>query len=481
MTAAFPAHKTKIVCTIGPASRQPETLRALLDAGMNVARLNMAHGDNNSRREMIAALREAAAESGRRLAILADLPGPKLRIGRLAESPIVLQRDQQLVLDTAATTQADADAPLPLDLGGLSARLAAGDTIFLNDGFLQLEVEHTDGTQVRCTVRVGGQLYSHNGVNLPGVDLGDSALTAADEELLRFALEAQIDAISVSFVQRAADITAARNLARRWGYEPFLIAKIERAAAVENIDDILREADGIMVARGDLGVETPIEGIAVTQKRLIRLANLARKPVITATQMLESMTANRRPTRAEATDVANAILDGTDCVMLSEESAIGEYPVDTVAMMAQIARHTERGRAQYGMRDLLNRIKTHEATHIADVIAADVCDAVERLQPELVVSPTESGATPRRLSSFKLPCWIVAFSEHARTCQQLCFSSGVYPVQLQTGDHHWRGEVTGWCIDRGIHAGKVVMTHGASRHNPRASTFIEIFELEGTR
>ena len=217
-----------------------------------------------------------------------------------------------------------------------------GDTLFLNDGYIQLEVAGVSGNEVLCTVRVGGELRSRKGLNLPGIDLGIGAFTERDRECLRFALENGVDIVSQSFVERAADIEAVRKAAADLGRRPFIIAKIERAGALDRIDEILEAADGIMIARGDLGVEVPIEQIAVVQKRLMRLANMAAKPVITATQMLESMTDNRRPTRAEATDVANAIFDGTDCVMLSEESAMGKYPVDAVVMLARIAASAER-------------------------------------------------------------------------------------------------------------------------------------------
>lgn len=333
----LPVQRSKIVCTIGPASDAPKTLEQMIRAGMNVARLNLAHGTPDEHRTRIVRIRAAAERVGQRVAILADLPGPKIRIGVLP-APVTLKRGSQVLLapDAPGTPE-----QIPLELPRLSRPLVKGDTIFLNDGFIELRVEQHDPAGIHCRVVVGGVLLSHKGVNLPGVTLEGGALTPADRELLAFALEAGVDGLSVSFVETPEDLHTARREARALGYEPFLVAKIERARAWKHMDAIIAAADGIMVARGDLGVEVPIGQIALIQKRLIRKARAAGKPVITATQMLESMVHNRRPTRAEVTDVANAILDGTDCVMLSEESAMGDYPVDAVKMLAEIARITE--------------------------------------------------------------------------------------------------------------------------------------------
>ena len=336
---ALPPNKTKIVCTIGPASRSREVMEKMLRAGMNIARINFSHGDFSEHREVIENLRAAAKALGTRLAILADLPGPKMRIGKFDREPIDLEPGAFFTLTTK-----DGIGDLhrvSVTFSRLPQAVKPGDTLYLNDGLIQLEVDRIQDNDVRCRVIVGGELRSRKGLNLPGIDLGLSAFTPHDFDCLKFALENGVDAVSQSFVESAADIEAVRLAAEALGYQPFIIAKIERARALQHMEGIIAAADGLMIARGDLGVELPIEQIAVVQKQIMRQALLEAKPVITATQMLESMTTNPRPTRAEATDVANAILDGTDGVMLSGESAMGGYPVDSVAMLSKIAAAIE--------------------------------------------------------------------------------------------------------------------------------------------
>ena len=339
----LPVNKTKIVCTIGPASASPVIMEQMLRSGMDVARINFSHGDFAGHKTVIENLRSAARTTGKRVAIMADLPGPKIRIGQLIREPLELRSDDAFTLTTEEVP--GDEHRVSVSLPRLPQAVKPGDILFLNDGFIQLEVTGKQGTEISCRILAGGELRSRKGLNLPGIDLGISAFTERDSECLKFALEQGVDAISQSFVESRADIEAVRSAAAAQGYHPFVIAKIERSRALDHIDEILEAADGIMVARGDLGVETPIERIAVIQKQIIRKANLIGKPVITATQMLESMIASRRPTRAESTDVANAILDGTDCVMLSEESAMGSYPVEAVSMLARIAAAIEPHRS----------------------------------------------------------------------------------------------------------------------------------------
>jgi len=341
---AFAPCKTKLVCTIGPASESPETLRQLLKAGMNIARLNFSHGDFFWHKATIDNLRLAAEAVGMPVTIMADLPGPKIRIGQLTEEPIELKRGDTFTL-TANATIGDRQRVF-VNFPRLSSVVKPGDVLFLNDGIIELQVESIEGKDVHCRLIVGGELRSRKGLNLPGIKLGVSAFTQRDRDCLKFALENGVDAVSQSFVETSIDVDAVRKAAEELGQHPFIIAKIERAVALDHIDEILKAADGIMIARGDLGVETPLERIAVVQKQLINKANLAGKPVITATQMLESMVEHYRPTRAEATDVANAILDGTDCVMLSEESAMGRFPVEAVNMLTRIALATEPYRSE---------------------------------------------------------------------------------------------------------------------------------------
>jgi pyruvate kinase len=471
----LPDKKTKIVCTIGPASNTPPVLGSLLAAGMNVARINFAHGDFASHAETVAAIRAAAAQAGRRVAILGDLPGPKLRIGMLESEPIQLESGAPFVLQATeivgdATRAATTFAALP-------QVVRPGDRIFLNDGFVDLKVERIEGDEVHCSVLVGGELRSRKGMNLPGVDLGISAFTPQDHEILEFAAEQQLDAVSLSFVQGSADIAMLRAAARTLDYEPFVIAKIERSRALENLDEILASADGIMVARGDLGVEIPIEQVAVAQKNIIRRANRLGKPVITATHMLESMTSSRRPTRAEATDVANAILDGTDCVMLSGETAVGRYPVEAVTTMAAIARATEAERPGRLMASLLEAQRARGELSEEDVISLTVYFAVEALRPDVVCTPSDSGGTPRRITRFRLPVPIVAFSDSAKACQELQFSYGVEPVHLPERPVSWSRFIWQWAQQETGTARRVLLTQGTSVQQPGGRTRVEVIHL----
>jgi pyruvate kinase len=452
------AKKTKIVCTIGPASESRQTLEKMIANGMNVARLNFAHGDYQSHKRVMGNVRDAAAAVGQRVAILADLPGPKIRIGHLAQEPVELDRGQTFVLHTE---EIEGDAHhVGVSLPNLPQVVKPGDVIFVNDGLVQLAVAAVQGDRVHCEVLVGGQLRSHKGVNLPGIDLGIQAFTDRDHEILNYALEQGADAVSQSFVQGPEDIEAVRQAAAAAGRVPFIVAKIERRQALEHVDAILEAADGIMVARGDLGVEIPIAEIAVAQKRLIHRANLAGKPVITATQMLESMVENLRPTRAEVTDVANAILDGTDCVMLSEESAMGICPEEAVAVMARIAAATEAYRSQHPFRRSLVAAMAAQDPSVEDLIALSVQSVVERLTPTAVMTPTDSGTTARCMSRFRSPVWIVAPSRNERTCQELQFSYGVHAVRVEHNPANWEAFVRDWLVRHEMAKGLVILTHG---------------------
>ena len=471
----LPLHKTKIVCTIGPASESPGVMRGMIQAGMNVARLNFSHGDFAAHKKVIQNLRAEAASSGRRLAILADLPGPKMRIGRLAVEPIELKPGDSFTLTTEDGIGDKTHASVSFT--GLPQAVKPGDALFLNDGFIQLEVSRVTQTDVVCTVQVGGELRSRKGLNLPGIDLGINAFTERDQACLKFALENGVDAVSQSFVERAADLESVRKAAADLGYHPFIVAKIERSRALDRLDEILEAADGIMIARGDLGVEIPIEQIAVVQKRLMRLANMRAKPVITATQMLESMTDNRRPTRAEVTDVANAILDGTDCVMLSGESAMGKYPVDAVAMLAKIAAAIEPQRPSKTAKELFQGIDLKGTLRPAHLIALGVEKSLEYTLPAAVFVPTHSGATARRIAGFHLPVWIVALSSLEPTCQQLQFSAGVYPVKESEHPENWTPYVQKWIQDHGLEGKLALLTEGPSSKHPETNHRLEILDL----
>jgi pyruvate kinase len=471
----LPKNKTKIICTIGPASESPGVMEQMIRAGMNVARINFAHGDLAQHRKVIGNLREAARAAGRRLAIMADLPGPKMRIGQLAKEPVELKPGDAFTLTTEEVL-GDA-SKVSVTFSRLPQAVKPGDTLFLNDGFIQLEVETHEGKDVKCRVLVGGELRSRKGLNLPGIDLGIGAFTDRDYQYLKFALEQGVDAVSQSFVESGADIAAVRNAATALGFSPFIIAKIERSRALAQIDSILEASDGIMIARGDLGVEIPIEKIALVQKQVMRQANMLGKPAITATQMLESMTYNRRPTRAEATDVANAILDGTDCVMLSGESAMGKYPVDAVTMLAKIAEAIEPNRPADHVRETLKATGSESKISLTDLIALSVEATLERISPAALFVPTRSGAIARSIARFRPPVWITAVSAQESTCQRLQFSYGVFPIHELDHPEDWKAYARNWMLAHEIEGNLVLLTEGPSSKHPEANHRMEIIDL----
>ena len=475
----LPAQKTKIVCTIGPASASPSVMKQMIESGMNVARLNFSHGDFAAHKKVIENLRAAAANTGRRIAIMADLSGPKMRIGKIDPEPVELKMGDPFTLTTEDII-GDANS-VSVSFDSLPQAVKKGNTLFLNDGYIQLEVNGVKGRDVLCTVRVGGELHSRKGLNLPGIDLGITAFTKRDHECLRFALENGVDAVSQSFVENAADIEAVRKAAADLGHRPFIIAKIERSGALNQIDAILDASDGIMIARGDLGVEVPIEDIAVVQKRLMHLANMRAKPVITATQMLESMTDNRRPTRAEATDVANAILDGTDCVMLSGESAMGKYPVDAVAMLAKIAASVEARRPAIAVKELYKGVDLIGRMQTEHLVPIGVEACLEYVTPAAVFVLTHSGATARSIARFRFPAWTIALSSQQATCQNIQFSAGVYPVHEPEHPERWTDYIRQWVRDHEV-AGKLAfLTEGPSSKHPETNHRMEIIELPQAR
>ena len=472
---ALPQNKTKIVCTIGPASESTEVMCRLIEEGMNIARLNFSHGDFSTHKKVIDNLRAASVRTGRRLTIMADLSGPKMRIGKLAVEPVELKQEDTFTLTTDDII--GDNTRVSVSFKGLPKAVKAGDILYLNDGYIQLKVINVQGNDVICTVGVGGELRSRKGLNLPGIDLGISAFTARDLECLKFALDNGVDAVSQSFVENASDIHEVRKAAQDLGYQPFIIAKIERSGALDHIDEIIEAADGIMIARGDLGVEIPIERIAVVQKDLMRRANMRAKPVITATQMLESMITNKRPTRAEATDVSNAIINGTDCVMLSGESAMGSYPVESVTMLAKIAAAVEPERHQITVREMFHGIDLKDKVPPARLIDLSVESVLEYASPAAVFVPTRSGTTARSIGRFRLPVWVIAVSSQEATCQNLQFSYGVYPVHQKEHPENWKPYIKEWLKSNDITGDIVVMTEGPSSKRPDANYRMEIIDL----
>jgi len=472
-------NKTKLVCTIGPASDTPAMIEKMLLAGMNVARLNFSHGDFAGHKTVIEKIRTASQKTGRHVAIMADLPGPKMRIGNFAEEPVFLENDAAFTL-TTEQIPGTVDR-VSITMMALPKVVKPGDTLYLNDGLIQLVVVSATANDIECKVVMGGELRSRKGLNIPGIDLGTSAFTPRDRECMQFALEQGVDAISQSFVNSAQDVEDVRNAAAEMGYDPFIIAKIERASIQDRIDEILAVTDGIMVARGDLGVEIPIEEIAVIQKFITARANLFAKPVITATQMLESMTRNRRPTRAESTDVANAILDGTDAVMLSEESAMGDYPLESVEMLVKIAKAIEPARTMRHMESTLlpQGCNTTYKRSAVDFIAVSIENLLERIdEPAAVFTPTASGYTPRSVTRFRLPVWVFAISSSHKTCQELQFSYGVQPIEEEKHPKEWTEYAKKLIEDHGLNGKCILQTEGPSPDHPHANNKIEIIPLK---
>jgi pyruvate kinase len=467
----LPNHKTKIVATIGPASKSPEMLERLIRAGMNIARLNFSHGSFDQHGEVIDRIRNACQVTGRRVAIMGDLPGPKMRLGTIDPDPIHLVSGDIFTLTSEDITGTVGRVSMSFE--PLPQVVKAGDRLFLNDGLVQLLVDRIEGQEVRCTVAVGGELRSRKGLNLPRIKLGISAFTDHDRKCLEFALACGVDAISQSFVESGSDMKAVRAAAAALGKKPFLIAKIERYESIERFDEILAASDGVMIARGDLGVEVPIEEIAILQKQLIAKANLAGKPVITATQMLESMTSSRLPTRAEATDVANAILDGTDCVMLSGESAMGRFPEESVRMLAKISAFTEvhRPRTSLALRREMGDILVNPKAMLVDhALEIAPCDAV--------LVPAHDGDTARAVARWRAPVWVVAASPEAGAMQGLAFSYGVHPVDLPEDPVDWRGYTRRLLSELGLPCRQVLLVAGPSPQNPEANQRLELMVFE---
>ncbi|MFZ1730917.1 MAG: pyruvate kinase [Bacteroidota bacterium] len=417
--------RAKIICTIGPATRDHAMLRKLADAGMNIARLNFSHGTHEEYAEIIGSIREVAAESGVPLAILQDLQGPKIRTGEVPDGGVELRDGEAFILTTDEIGIGSA-ARVSTGYQALPGDVREGQTILLDDGYIMLQVEAVSGTEVYTRIKKGGVLRSHKGIIVPGAAISAPPLSEKDIEDLRFGLAAGVDAVALSFVRSERDIIELRTTMKLLGRIVPIIAKIERYEGYSDIEDIIAEADGIMVARGDLGVEMPAEQVPVLQKHIIRRCNFYGKPVITATQMLESMIEHPRPTRAEASDVANAVLDGTDCVMLSAETSVGAYPVETVAYMDKIVRAIENSGSTAGAS--VHNIPANMAMNVADAIGRASCVIAEQINAAAIVSLTSSGGTARVIAKYRPATPILAFTDNEETMRRLAFTWGIIPV-----------------------------------------------------
>jgi pyruvate kinase len=476
----LPNHKTKIVCTIGPASRSKSVLKEMIRGGMSVARLNFSHGRPEEHREDILKIRSVSKQLDRLVTIMIDLPGLKIRVGQLLHEPMMLAKGDEVTLTTKSLS---GKSFIPVEYKKLPQMVSKGKIVYLNDGFIQLRVQEVKADRVRCKVIIGGPLLSHKGLNLPDAKISGDAVTKQDYRYVDFGLKQGINIFGVSFVEKAADILKLKAFAKKRGRSIRVVAKIERSEALKNIDGIIQAADAIMVARGDLGVQIPLEDVPVVQKRLIQKANLLGCPVITATQMLESMTQNVRPTRAEVADVANAILDGTDAVMLSEETAIGKYPAETVKIMARIAAATERQfSVTRGSSQVEERFRRHinqKGITVEDVVSLSVIEAARALNVRWIVTPTHTGSTPRRISRFKPDGWLLSFGNDLETYQFLAFSYGVHPFLVKSNNKVWHEQIWRFIRASGIipKGERVILTEGISPGRPGGTDSIRILKV----
>jgi pyruvate kinase len=416
--------KTKVVCTIGPASSKKETIEKLVKSGMNVCRLNFSHGTYNEHKEKLKLIRAVSKKTGYPIAVIQDLGGPKIRTGEIPGKGIRLNAHDTIAL--SGTAKQAEDGVLPISYSKLAKDVKTGDAILLADGSIELKVARIKGNLVYCKVLVGGIISSHKGVNIPSEALSVPGLTAKDKKDILFAVKEKVDFLALSFVRSEKDVLSLKRILKKHKADIPVIAKIEKPQALDHIDKIIEASDGIMVARGDLGVEIPFNQVPIVQKMLIRKANKAGKPVITATQMLSSMVNSPRPTRAEVTDVANAILDGTDAVMLSEETAVGKYPVKAVEAMTKIAKSAER--------EMMDSLPLCSPYHAKDIITDSISYSAymmsEEMKTRAIICPTRSGMTAKRISRYRPDPPILALTPSENTFRAMCLTWGTFPVLI---------------------------------------------------
>lgn len=475
--------KTKIICTIGPASRTPEMLRQLILAGMNVARLNFSHGSQEFHGENIARIRRASAELGRPVAILVDLQGPKLRVGDLGKEGIPLSTDQEIILTARPIVGRGVGengelAQIPLQYTNLPGEVQPGDRVLIDDGLLEVEVQEIKDTEIFCRVITGGLLYSNKGLNLPNASLSIPAITEKDWEDLEFSLSEGVDWIALSFVRSEDQVHQLKGRIAElceFGRPAPVIAKIEKPEALERIDAIIAAADAIMIARGDLGIETAPEQVPMVQKMITRKCNEAGVPVITATQMLDSMIRNPRPTRAEASDVANAILDGSDALMLSGETAAGLYPLRAVETMVNIAREVEQSHGTHWERPSYIRRTIHTVT---EALSHATCETAHDLGAAAIISATASGRTALAVARYRPHCPIVAVTPSPMVQRRLLLVRGVFPVHGKRAEN--TDEMLDGAIETALASGliqggdTVVITAGISPNMPGSTDLMKV-------
>lgn len=469
--------RTKIVGTIGPSSNRPAALSGIVNAGMNVARLNFSHGDESTHLQSIKSIRRVAVGLNKTIAIMADLSGPKIRTGRLEADEADFKTGDKVIL--TASDIIGNNKRIGVNYPEIIKDAATGDKILLADGLIQLRVISTADDEVVCLVENEGTLKSRQGINLPGKTLNIPAITAKDRADLRFILKNNVDWIAMSFVRFADDVRELKSLIKAAGFDTPVIAKIEKSEAIENLEEIIEVADGLMLARGDLGVEIPIEQLPVVQKKVIKKAQRHGIPVITATQMLDSMIRNPRPTRAEASDVANAIFDGTDAVMLSGETAIGAYPVDSIEMMTKICRQAESALDW----ETLLRTRSHWALGtVSDAISYATCQLNFMLKSKAIITSTQSGRTARQVSRYRPKSPIIAVSPRREVVNRLMLSWGVVPILVDTPEN-----IDGMfelAVDAAKRSGlalkgdKVIITAGVLVNIPGTTNLIKVHSVD---
>ncbi|RBM20392.1 pyruvate kinase [Streptomyces sp. PT12] len=472
--------RSKIVCTLGPAVDSFEQLKAMIDAGMNVARFNFSHGSHEEHAERYHRLRKATEDTGRAVGVLADLQGPKIRLETFADGPVELKRGDEF---TITTEDVEGDRSIcGTTYKGLPGDVTKGETILINDGNVTLQVIEVDGPRVRTIVVEGGVVSDHKGINLPGVAVNVPALSEKDVEDLEFALRLGADMVALSFVRNADDVRDVHRVMDRVGRRVPVIAKVEKPQAVENMTEVVMAFDGVMVARGDLAVEYPLEKVPMVQKRLIELCRRNAKPVIVATQMMESMITNSRPTRAEASDVANAILDGADAVMLSAESSVGRYPIETVKTMSKIVVAAETELLSRGLQPLVPGKKPRTQGGSVARAAAEMADF---LDGKALVAFTKSGDTARRLSRYRAVQPILAFTSEPATRNQLTLSWGVETFVVPHVNH--TDEMVELCdaelskLNRFSPGDTMIITAGSPPGVPGTTNMVRVHHIGGHR
>ncbi len=448
--------KSKILCTMGPSSNSVLIIKEMIRAGMNIARLNMAHGELDEHRNLISYIRQASNECNAIVPILLDIKGPEVRIGKLKEKTCELVKDEQI---TVTTEQILGDSQrISVSYIDLPKVILPGSRILIDDGLIELSVTSVEDTEIFCTIKSGGILKPRKGVNLPGIKTTLPGVTDKDVRHIQFGIDNQIDIIAVSFVRKAEDIIEVRRILEESHAEHIqIISKIENEEGVTNLEEILQVSDGIMVARGDLGVEIPVEDVPIVQIDMITKCNLAGKPVIVATHMLESMQINPRPTRAEVSDVANAVLQGADVLMLSGETAAGKYPVQSIATMAKVAQKAEQSFDYHGH---FAKISALQTTNITEVISQAAVGSSIDLDANVIITPTESGFTARMVSKYRPKSMIVAITQYDHILMKLCLLRGVIPIkgnQVTTTDEMFESTINSGVTAGLIHKGDYVV------------------------